>query len=122
MAILIPTDVNLPQRDVLPKNDTDFQLAELCKLLTCSMIEIRQLSDGRIMVFDEEGKLAQKPRNQRATRLASFITPKQLIADMLRMHEAGIDAIWLGEPFTDMTTEIDFIAGDALLCSAHELK
>src|ERR1700738_1138798 len=100
MALLIPADGNLPLRDVQPKNGRNFQLAELYELLACSYIEILQLTDGRKMVLDEDGKLTGKPRNERATRLTNFVSPKQLISEMIRIREAGIDVIWMGEPIT----------------------
>jgi len=122
MAIIIPADVKLPLRDVAPKNGRDFQLTQLYELLSCDMIEIRRLADGRIMVLDEEGKLTDKPRNERATLLADFATPKQLIAEMSRMREAGVSVAWVGEPITSMATEVDYIVGDVLICNSGEVR
>ncbi len=121
MAILIPADGNLPLRDVTPKNGRNFHLAELYELLACDYVEVLQLADGRKMVLDEDGKLANKPRNERATRLANFVSPKQLISDMLRIRESGIDVIWMGEPITDNTTEVDSIVGDVLIAIENEV-
>ena len=121
MALLIPADGNLPLRDVQPKNGRNFQLTELYALLACDYIEILSLADGRKMVLDEDGKLAGKPRNERATRLANFVSPKQLISEMIQLREAGIDVIWMGEPITDTTTEVDFIVGDVLISVENEV-
>ncbi len=122
MAIVIPADVTQPLQHVEPKNGTDFQLAELYKLLNCQMIEIRQVTPELIMVLDEEGKLRDMPRNERATILADFVTPMQLVALLLQAREAGITVMRLGEPITDMTTEVDYIAGDVLICNANEVR
>jgi hypothetical protein len=122
MATLILADENQPEREVMPQNGTDFEGPQLHTLLSCDMIEVRRLPDGRIMIFDEEGKLKDKPRNPRATALAHFATPQQLIATLLKMRKAGIDVTWMGDPITDLTTETDYIAGDALICNPGELQ
>jgi hypothetical protein len=122
MALLIPADMNQQEREVKPQNGSDFQLRELYQLLSCRTLETRQLREGRIMILDEEGKLRDKPRNARATQLADFPTLKQLLTDISRLRETGTDVIWLGEPLTDMTTEVDYIAGDVLICNARELQ
>ena len=49
-----------------PKNSTDFSLEEL-KTIVGGYIEIVPLSDERIMVVNEEGKIHRLPLNVRAT-------------------------------------------------------
>ena len=122
MAIVIPADARLALRQVEPKNGTDFQLAELYELLGCETIEIRQVTPECIMVLDEEGKWRERPRNERATILADFVTPMQLVALLLQARKAGVKVAWLGEPITDMTTEVDYIAGDVLICMTSEVR
>lgn len=46
-------------REVLPKNGHYFKLEEYYELLDCHLIEIITLSDGRVMVLDEESKLRE---------------------------------------------------------------
>ena len=41
---------------VEPKNGVAFTLQEFYSLLECTMIQILNLSNGTVMVFDEEGK------------------------------------------------------------------
>lgn len=48
--------------EVQPLNGTDFTLEELYKLLDCDMVQMVSLTDGRIMLMDEDGKL--KPSNR----------------------------------------------------------
>lgn len=120
MALLIPSD-DWPVQALSPENGTDFKLDELYKLLDCDLIDRMTLADGRIMIIDDEGKFS-KPRNERATRLAGFVSPKQLIAELLRLREAGIDVIWAREPITDLDEEADFIAGDVLICEDEQFQ
>jgi hypothetical protein len=117
MAFLVPADIHEPLREVVPENGTDFKLAELYRLLSCDTIEILPIAGGLIMVLDEEGKLTAKPRNKRITRVANFVTSGQLIAELLRARDAGIAVVRIGDPITDLTTEADSIAGDALICT-----
>jgi hypothetical protein len=119
MALLIPADETVTPHDVQPGNGNNFTFPELYALLGCQRVETRALADGSIMVFDEEGNCAE-PRNERATQLADFATPGQIIADMLREREQGEQVIWVGEPITDETVEVDYIPGDALICSREE--
>jgi len=92
MATLYTTDGK--QREVQPKNGTDFQLDELYKLLGCEMIEfvVPRSQPGCILIIDEEGKLRAREPNLHATILASH---------------SGLN---------------DYIVGDALLCKAEEFK
>ena len=57
--------------DVEPKNGRDFQLSELQKIV-CGYIEIVNLTDGRLMVVNEEGKLKGLPVNDEATKLVGY--------------------------------------------------
>jgi hypothetical protein len=92
MASLIR--IGEPVEMVTPKNGNDFKLEELYKLLDCQTIETVNLSDGRIMVFDEEGKLTDKERNEVAS----------VIFDNMFPHLPG-----------------DYIAGHAIICSNKEI-
>ncbi len=57
--------------DVEPKNGRDFQLSELQKVVD-GYIEIVNLTDGRLMVVNDEGKLKCLPYNQEATKLVGY--------------------------------------------------
>lgn len=123
MALLIPADSTQPTRLVQPENGRDFQLPQLRTLLSCDMIEICRLSDPSLMlVIDDEGKLVGKPRNARATALMGFAPLSHVVADLLAYRTAGIEVIFLGEPLTDLTSEVDWIAGDVLLCRDEEIR
>jgi hypothetical protein len=54
--------------DVVPANGTDFQLKELQEMVG-GYIEIIPVSNGKIMVLDDEGKLKGKPINDVATMI-----------------------------------------------------
>ena len=127
MAMFIPADPTQPTREVFPKDKEDgFSLQELYTLLSCDTIEVVYLpsEEGQIMIVDEEGKLAQKPRNERATKLAQFVSPKEMVEWLLAMKNAGVPVIRVtDEPLTDLTEEVDYIVGDALVClDGEELK
>lgn len=64
MARLIKTDGT--ETEVLPKNGTTFQLAELQELVG-GHIEVVNLPDGRLMMIDEDGKLKGLARNDLGT-------------------------------------------------------
>lgn len=89
MATLLHTDGS--QTEVFPTNGSDFNLKE-CQAVVGGYIEIINLSDGRIMVIHEEGKLEDLPLNYEATKL-----------------------------FLDDRDGYDEIVGDALVCASHEL-
>jgi hypothetical protein len=54
-AKLIKTDGSMSW--ITPDNRTDFTLQEAYKLLHCAMVEIVYLSNGQLMIVDEEGWL-----------------------------------------------------------------
>ncbi|GHO48479.1 DUF3846 domain-containing protein [Ktedonospora formicarum] len=123
MAFLIPADSTQLIRWVAPENGQHFHLPQLRTLLSCDIIEICQLpTPSLILVIDDEGKFAPRPRNERATRLVGFAPPSQIVTQMLALREAGVHLIWTGETLTDLTTEVDWIAGDALLCCSEEIR
>ena len=124
MATFIPANETDMVREMMPSNGRVFKLAELYSLLSCDMIEIRYLPDGHMMILDEEGKLVDEPqRNVRATYLARFPTVAQFTADLLMLRESGIEII-RAEPtsITDLTSEVDYIAGDVLICEESEME
>lgn len=68
IATLIEQNGN--ERTIVPANGTDFKLAELYGSIGCEMVEVVNLSDGRIMIIDEEGKFnSEKSTNATATKL-----------------------------------------------------
>ena len=90
MAQIIKVDGTVVETE--PANGTDFKLAEMKAVIGGGYIEIFALSDGRLMVLDEEGKLKRFPRNPKATELAR-------------------DRLMYG----------DFICGDVLVCDDHQI-
>ena len=85
---------NQKPEKVEPENKTNFNLKELYKLLDCDTIEVVYLSNGDLMIIDENGKLLNKRYNDYAT-------------NVLR---------------NDNTDNRDFIVGSALICNSSELK
>lgn len=58
-------------RAVAPANARKgYTLDELYELLQCSTVEIIRAPGGMILVVDEEGRLAGKPLNPAASRIA----------------------------------------------------
>lgn len=91
MAQLIRVDGT--EQQLIPSTGVSFSLAELQDLVG-GYIEILELPSGRLLVLDEEGKLAGKPINPRAT--------------------------WLGAVAQIAHSEV--IVGDVLVCTATELN
>jgi Domain of unknown function (DUF3846) len=57
-----------------------FMLTELYGLLKCDLVEAVQLPNGRILVVDENGKLAGRPVNELATMLTrGVLQPHDLV-------------------------------------------
>lgn len=55
MAILY--SVNRTEKEVFPKNGSDFQLDELYEIIGCELVQIISLGLGYILVVDEEGAI-----------------------------------------------------------------
>lgn len=68
MATLYPPTGD-PQ-EVTPKHGDYFTLTEFYTHLRCSMIQMLPLTDGTVLVFDEEGKLKPSEFNRHATQIA----------------------------------------------------
>ena len=84
MATLYRADGTV-QEYPAPKNGSDYSLAELTAAIGGGHLEFLGLGDGRLMVFDEEGKLKGFPINEAATMLArSRLGPgDSLVGDVL---------------------------------------
>lgn len=79
--------------EVEPKNGSDFSLEELQSFVD-GYIEIAVLDKGRIMVFNEEGRIKNLPYNKNATA----------------KYKKAIGC------------RADYIAGDALICKHNQIK
>ncbi len=66
MATILKT--NGERKEVSPKNGSDFQLDELQSIVG-GYIEILNLSNNRLMLVNEEGKIYGLPYNHEATEL-----------------------------------------------------
>ena len=66
----------------------DIELEEMQKLVG-GLIEIATLENGDTLVFDEEGKLKEKPINEEATILYrnNFITDDFIVGDVIIVKE-----------------------------------
>jgi|TARA_R100000963_G_scaffold34661_1_gene29067 hypothetical protein len=62
----------------------DIELEEMQKLVG-GLIEIATLENGDTLVFDEEGKLKEKPINEEATKLyrKNFTTDDFIVGDVI---------------------------------------
>ena len=62
----------------------DIELEEMQKLVG-GLIEIATLENGDTLIFDDEGKLKEKPINEKATKLYrnNFITDDFIVGDVI---------------------------------------
>ena len=105
-------------KDIFPENGRDFKLTELYKILSCNLIDTLQLSDGKIMIIDDEGKLSGDHEvNMTATLLfrEGRMNYNELRQYMISLEESGISVI----DARNVKGE-DYIAGDVLICSQEE--
>lgn len=58
--------------DAVPDNGLDYTLEECCKLLSCDLIEVVNLPNGRILIVNEEGLLRRLPVNREASLLSGL--------------------------------------------------
>ena len=92
MALLLKT--NGEQHDVAPNNGTDFTLEEMQGYVN-GLIELIYLSDGRIMIINEEGAIddVSEP-NELAMELYMVIerrsVPMPLFGDILVIEKSQI--------------------------------
>jgi len=105
--------------DVKPKNGKIFQLNELQAIVDGYIEIIPAKKPGMILVCNEESKMLDLPRNEKATQLVHLFTPASLARDMLAARDAGIETIIVDPELLD---EPDYIAGDALYCKNNEVK
>lgn len=120
MALFISTDCSQPFTSVKPENGNSFTLEELYQLLHCTTIECISTFQGSVMVCDEEAKLTGKPTNQRATELVSFVRVGEWKA-LLAEHSEIIVASPISWQELPDSAKADWIAGDVLVCEAHEM-
>lgn len=76
-----------------PKNGTDFSLEELQTIVGGYIECLHLFTDGLLLICNEEGKIINLPRNERATDL---------------VRKCGYDN--------------DYIVGDVLICKTVEVK
>src|SRR5437870_2853934 len=99
MATILYPDGRQEERQ--PANGHNFQLKELQQIVD-GHIELIQCRDGRLMVCNEESKLEGLPRNEQATALVDFPSPRE----MMEMLRANPDIIFVGS-LDDI--EVDYI-------------
>ena len=77
----VEVDAEQPERKRQSLTPFYYNLEELYKLLGCTAIEVVPAPGGNILIIDEEGKLAGRPKNVEATALAEgFIRQGDYIA------------------------------------------
>jgi hypothetical protein len=105
------------EEPIEPANGTNFSLSELQKIVD-GMIEIVPCREaGKIMVANEESKLLDLPRNDKATSLADLPNPEERNAAIANMRRQGITVINTMGP-----DEEDYIAGTVLVCMDSEVR
>lgn len=103
-------------KPVSPKNGTDFSLEEL-RAIVGGYIEVIYLPDSiHIMVINEEGRVKNLPRNEKATQLVGFLSSDEIRKRKLVYEELGYHVI-------DTTYgQEQYIAGNALVCLSSEVQ
>jgi hypothetical protein len=100
--------------EIFPSNGNDFSLQECYDLIECSMVEIIELSDGRVMILDEEGKLKDDcEENILATEMFNLGRPShaEYVAIMKKKY---------GNNFIDASMDDernDMVVGTVIVCS-----
>jgi hypothetical protein len=111
------------EQEVQPRNGSDFHLDELKPIVGTGApagedyIEIVQMRDGRIMVINENGKLLDLPRNEKATQLAGLPTPAERAEAIAEYKRLGYFVVEELGP-----DEEDYIAGTVLVCLDSEVR
>ena len=102
------------REEIGPENGTDFQLAELQRIVG-GYIEIVPTTDGRVMVLNEEGKVLGLPRNEQATALVHWLSSEEI---------ERIKAMYGGQVMIvgDVGAGTDYIAGTVLVCRSDEVR
>lgn len=101
-----------------PQNGRDFKLDQLYTLLNCRWIDTIALSDGQVMIIDDEGKFnEQHDVNVTATLLfrEGRMNYHELRAYMKELEEKGTIVIDARDVAGD-----DYIAGDVIVCRTDE--
>ena len=81
-AQLLRTDGS--RDDISPKNGTAFTFAgEAYPLIGATIIQICETHDGRLLLVDEEGKLAGKAVNDAATALYIYGAYDPIVGDVI---------------------------------------
>lgn len=111
-ALLLKADGT--QKVIMPADPKEgFSLKECYDLMNCTIIETRQLSDGRTMVIDEEGKFKEDARvNVEATKL--YQKGRMSAAEYREKMKAQY-----GKAFIDMSEgdeNADDVVGDVIVC------
>ena len=105
-------------REIFPDNGKDFKLKELYQLLSCYIIDTIHLSDGKIMIVDDEGKASEEHEvNITATLLfrEGRMNYNEFREYMKNIEESGVNVIDARSVKGD-----DYIAGDVLVCNPEE--
>ena len=101
--------------EIQPANGNDFSIQECYQLIKCRMVEIVELSDGRIMILDEEGKLKDKiEKNEKATAMFQQGRPTRIEFVRTMMEKYGNNFVDAGMGDDEID---DIIVGTVIMCS-----
>lgn len=124
MAMFIPADGTQPiKTQVVPANGQCFSLHELYQYTNGGPIELLHLSDGRVIVCNEEAKLRdQVVKNVRASEFVVFPTVGEMRAMLAAYAAQGETVFLVGDLPEDENAPSDYIAGDVLICETWEIE
>jgi hypothetical protein len=79
--------------EVQPGNRQAFTLDELHRLLDCRIIDVARLADGRLLILDDEARLAGKPPNRNAALHGRGLAPGDaVVGDVLVCADGEVSA------------------------------
>jgi hypothetical protein len=114
VATILYTDGR--EEPIEPANGSNFSLEEMQRVVE-GHIEIVPCRDGRIMICNEESKILELERNQKATELAALPSAAERNEAIRQMRAHGTVVInTMGQD------EEDFIAGNVLVCKNSEVR
>lgn len=109
--------------EIAPENpEIGFTLQECQELIGCDLVEVIRLSDGRLMIIDESGKVKKGPViNDEATVLYrnGRKSSRQMKDEMRARAEE------LGAAYFELETGLEFedcICGNAIVCDPSDFR
>ncbi len=76
------------QREIEPVNPPFFTFDELRPLIGCDYIEVLHLPNGRVLLFDEEGKFKPSPKPNAMANLIALLPGDEIVGNVVACRSA----------------------------------